>query len=68
MPHLLPGPVNFTFFFLTLVVVGHLCLQEQRFLEHFNAIKDRVEHELLQVYENIPNPDLKRVVMCFPLL
>jgi hypothetical protein len=27
-----------------------------------------VEHELLQVYENIPNPDLKRVVMCFPLL
>ncbi|XP_066337493.1 uncharacterized protein [Miscanthus floridulus] len=51
-----------SFFFLTLVVVGHLCLQEQRFLEHFNAIKDRVEHELLRVYENIPNPDHKRVV------
>ncbi|XP_066336035.1 disease resistance protein RGA5-like isoform X5 [Miscanthus floridulus] len=35
--------------------------KEQRFREHFNAIKDRVAHELLRVYENIPNPDLKRL-------
>jgi hypothetical protein len=41
------------------------CLQEQRFREHFNAIKDRVAYELLRVYENIPNPDLKSNV--FPI-
>ncbi|XP_066336073.1 uncharacterized protein [Miscanthus floridulus] len=35
--------------------------KEQRFREHFNAIKDRVAYELLRVYENIPNPDLKRL-------
>ena len=44
------------------------CLQEQRFHENFNAVKDRVEHELLRVNENIPNCDLKRLVMCFQLL
>ncbi|XP_066337491.1 uncharacterized protein [Miscanthus floridulus] len=35
--------------------------KEQRFREHFNAIKDRVAHELLRVDENIPNPNLKRL-------
>ena len=44
------------------------CLQERRFHENFNAVKDRVEHELLLVKENIPNRDLKRLVMCFQLL
>ncbi|CAD6335280.1 unnamed protein product [Miscanthus lutarioriparius] len=35
--------------------------KEQRFHENFNAVEDRVEHELLRVNENIPNRDLKRL-------